>query len=529
MAVGTRKDKVMAPKRAYPGLWEHPKTGIYWFRLVIPKDLQKALGKKVVLKTLRTRDPNLAVEEWGPINTEWRGRIRAARSGDPRTISDEVAFDIAADITSGEALLFKNRHEIFDFIDEHFAKPFDIDGVTIDPDKITAADRQKILEGVEEIYLGLTAFAVADLKAQAENFQDQAKQTDEMVSGYVVASPEAAQVHAQHSEGKRKLRDAYVLWKSATEPSSKTASEFEKAVEEFIGRNGNLALSEITGEHFRTYRAHLREAISRKGIPLSKASRHKRFAGVKAIIAKAVDEGWIDTHPGFGVNIERGEESSYRQTGWLDEELKLLFSSPVYSEGYRPETGGEEAAYWLPVLEIFTGARESELAQLNVADVYQVDGIWCVEFKSSIKTNQRVKNKSSERVIPLHSKIIELGFLRYIRTVDPNGRIFPSVHPDSHGQAGGLWSRWFSRYRKKIGLTRDAADFHALRHVVITKLRDSDKGSDVTKDKITGHSSGKVGAGYGTSSKAAMKVIIEQINFRVAIPKWKAGKVSKAL
>ncbi len=526
MTVGTRKAKVGTPKLAYPGLWSHPKTGIYWFRLIVPKNVQDALGRKAVIKTLGTRDPSLAVERWGPLNAEWREKIRAARSGDLRSITDHDAWLIGEWLIeyvepysdSQSEYLHPDRpltlSRIADMVGADLSLHATItndDGFQFSTAVLTPADRTAITSAVtDQLFQALKNKAVL-----AQDVVRQAKDKAKLLEPDHTAPAQPG------------LRDAFNLWKAATEPTSKTASEFEKAVDEFIQINGDLPLASITGDHFRAYRGHLRTAISRKGIALSRASRHKRFAEAKAIIAKAVDEGWLSIHPGFGVTIERGEESSYRQAGWLDDEFKLLFQSPVYSEEYRPEAGGGEAAYWLPILGMLTGARESELAQLNVADVIQIDGVWCLHFRSSIKTKQRVKNKSSERIIPLHSRLIELGFLRYVRSVDPDGRLFPLVRPDSHGQAGGLWSRWFSRYRKEIGLGRDAADFHALRHGAVTKLREGE-GSDVVKDRITGHSSGKVGASYGSSSKAAMKKLIDQIKFKVAIPKWRPGRLQNA-
>lgn len=36
---------------------KHPKTGVYWFRKAVPRDLQALIGKREVLRTLKTKDP----------------------------------------------------------------------------------------------------------------------------------------------------------------------------------------------------------------------------------------------------------------------------------------------------------------------------------------------------------------------------------------------------------------------------------------------------------------------------------------
>ncbi|WP_318652304.1 DUF6538 domain-containing protein [Bosea spartocytisi] len=69
--------------------FKHPKTGVYWFRRVVPKDLRATVGKRGALRSLRTKDPtearalhaNIAAEvekHWGalrsPAETLHRGK-----------------------------------------------------------------------------------------------------------------------------------------------------------------------------------------------------------------------------------------------------------------------------------------------------------------------------------------------------------------------------------------------------------------------------------------------------------------------
>ena len=68
---------------------------------------------------------------------------------------------------------------------------------------------------------------------------------------------------------------------------------------------------------------------------------------------------WSD--PVSGMRLT--EERSNRQP-WEPEELRLLFGSPIYLQGERPLGGKGEAAYWLPLLALFSGARLNELALL---------------------------------------------------------------------------------------------------------------------------------------------------------------------
>ena len=44
--------------------WKHPKTGVYWFRKVVPAKLRPLVGKTEVRRTLRTKDPREAARRF---------------------------------------------------------------------------------------------------------------------------------------------------------------------------------------------------------------------------------------------------------------------------------------------------------------------------------------------------------------------------------------------------------------------------------------------------------------------------------
>ena len=93
----------------------------------------------------------------------------------------------------------------------------------------------------------------------------------------------------------------------------------------------------------------------------------------------------------------------------VSDAVHALFASPVYAGDDRPTSGRGEAAYWLPIIALYTGARLEEIAQLRVTDVRQepyLDGndreqfawVICVMQEEGLST----KNANSERRIPVH-------------------------------------------------------------------------------------------------------------------------------
>jgi integrase len=84
-------------------------------------------------------------------------------------------------------------------------------------------------------------------------------------------------------------------------------------------------------------------------------------------------------------------------------ELKLLFASPVFTREERPEGGKGEAAFWLPLLGLFTGARRGELAGLTAADVVidEATGHCVIIIREDESRSRSLKTRGSARTIPL--------------------------------------------------------------------------------------------------------------------------------
>src|SRR5262249_33913566 len=176
---------------------------------------------------------------------------------------------------------------------------------------------------------------------------------------------------------------------------------------------------------------------------VSAATVNKVLGGVQAITVWARDNGmipddlpWADPFS----NMRLEEEAPSREP-WHLEELKVLFSSPVFTQGLRSTAGRGEAAYWLPLLAPFTGARLGELAPLTVADITtdEPTGIATIKVTEDLEQGRRLKNVGSRRVIPIHPELVRLGFIQFVAQVrDGSGneaRLFPLLKP---GPKGGL-------------------------------------------------------------------------------------------
>ncbi len=237
---------------------------------------------------------------------------------------------------------------------------------------------------------------------------------------------------------------------------------------------------------------------------ISSATVNKLLGGVQAIAVWGHDNGltpddapWSD--PFARMRLEEDEPD---REPWELAELRLLFNSPVFASGDRPKAGCGEAAYWLPLLGLFTGARQGELAPLTASDVTtdEASGISFITVSEDDERGTRLKTASSRRIVPLHPELIRLGFLGVVHGVREShggsALLFPLLKPGPRGGYAEAWSKWFGRYIRTLGIENKSRVFHSFRHGFKDALRASGESEDIN-DALTGHSGGGVGRSYG--------------------------------
>ena len=102
--------------------------------------------------------------------------------------------------------------------------------------------------------------------------------------------------------------------------------------------------------------------------------------------------------------------------------------------------------------------RQNEIGQLLVSDITETDGVWCVDVNPKGE-GKKVKTKAAKRLVPVHSKLTELGFLDYVEKLRAQGkaRLWPDLVPSRDGY-GQKISRWYASWRKKWLTEQDLAE-----------------------------------------------------------------------
>ena len=229
-----------------------------------------------------------------------------------------------------------------------------------------------------------------------------------------------------------------------------------------------------------------------------------------------------DACRGMFLTVDKEKRTVYP---WSGDELKAIFSSPLFHQcrGDKQEHRAGNVVirdwrYWLPYLAAYSGARLGELAQLLTSDVRQLHDVWILHVTPEGADAKSVKTAGSARVVPMHSRLIELGFIEYHAAMVARGekQLFPELEPDARGHFSRTPSRFFAGYFADIGVKVDKSrNFHSFRHSVADAFRRGGYMDEIFAPLI-GHVKGTTTAFYGVEPQGILeqrKAMIEGISY----------------
>jgi integrase len=313
-------------------------------------------------------------------------------------------------------------------------------------------------------------------------------------------------------------------------------------------RGEELTLDSITTSDARKYKEHLQEAPAnaKKIYPsfsprqavkaakeegkatLSQTTINNYLQSLSSLYRFASDElEYGGKNPFKGRSNTKAAKKRQRdqRNSFSKEHLKALFSSPVYTGckslsschltgAHIPKNSHK---YWVPLIGLYSGMRLQEILQLYVEDIYQKEGIWVFDLNTNHE-DKSLKTPQSKRLVPIHFKLIELGFLDLVaekRDRDKSKRLFDDAKLASDNTYSSVFSKWFSRYMRNIGIKTNKTSFHSLRHNMKDYFRDVGE-SDELAENFVGRSTGSTGESYGSGfSLRRMHEALHKIDFNV--------------
>jgi integrase len=319
-------------------------------------------------------------------------------------------------------------------------------------------------------------------------------------------------------------------WKTERKPSQKTEREWDTAVRRFRELHGDLPVDGITKAHIRDFKdtllrvpAVLPRHVQKLPLPkivtttkgdnrprLSTASVTKYLGAIKSLLSWSVANGYVEGNVATGVIVAQAKDVADKRVAFDQNDLQKIYSDI----GRFREIG--PAKFWLPLLAAFTGARLEELGQLTVDDVRRRD---CIDFISVNADNGKtLKTKSSVRDIPIHPELTKCGLLDYVaaRRCAGGGQLFPDMKRGSLGTLSDIFSKWFTRHRRSLGITDPRKVFHSFRHTFKEGCRAAGMAEEV-HDALTGHANGSVGRGYGGVPLSTKAEAIQKIDYGISL------------
>jgi len=199
---------------------------------------------------------------------------------------------------------------------------------------------------------------------------------------------------------------------------------------------------------------------------------------------------------------------------WTEENLRVAFSSPIYTGGggcmkrfkraLHGSTVWHDAAYWVPLIMAYTFTAREEACGFECVDfVFDVATPYIIiranMTRSRDGTNPGgLKRSARFRIIPIHPHLLRLGLRAYVEKIAADGHAmaFPELYQDQHTKRGGMRfyasaGRYLLAYVDQIeplSRTRKGkrADLHSMRTSGASALEDSDA-KQLQVDDIMGH------------------------------------------
>jgi integrase len=250
--------------------------------------------------------------------------------------------------------------------------------------------------------------------------------------------------------------------------SDKPVNEIKK---EDISRYRNLIYKYPVNKNKKAaYKDLSLEEILNREIPdedrISDETKGNHFTKMRSFI------GWCEDNCSFmATDLKKPINNSPKNTtpddeqrdAFSDEDLKNLFESKQYVRG----THKQPSHFWIPLLGLFTGARENELCQLYKTDIYQdaTSGVWVIDINEN-SPDKKLKKTFHKRIVPIHKKLVDLGFIDFSKSVKTD-RLFGDL-PHLRDGYGDKFSKWFNdTYRNKTNcnvgqLPDEKKTFHLL-------------------------------------------------------------------
>jgi integrase len=249
---------------------------------------------------------------------------------------------------------------------------------------------------------------------------------------------------------------------------------------------------------------------------ITNATFNKHLTGLSAIIKFAkINRKMKGEDPTIGLSMST--DDSVERLSYDDDDIKNIFSHKIYKETIDKWNSKQ----WLPIFALYHGMRMEEIGQLLVQDIKTVKDVLYIRISPYDDAGTECKSvkNGTERDIPIHKRLIELGFLEYLNSKKNQRLLFPDLKqlPDKLkpelSKKTHYFSKWYGVQREGFGVQNSRKTFHSFRHAFKDASRRYISDEEI-RDRLTGHKNNSVGRSYGDGhAMLALKEAIDKITY----------------
>jgi integrase len=239
--------------------------------------------------------------------------------------------------------------------------------------------------------------------------------------------------------------------------NNKGRQEFWKAINVIIQHVGNRPPRLIDDNLM----AQVRDKILHSKEDMKLTTVNKYLSRISAVFKFAMALKIITHNPctliKFPVTKNDKLQAQYRP--YSDNDVKSLLEMMLVKSDFKD---WQPYMYWLPLLGAFTGARLGDLGDLKKDNIEQRKGIWIINISNK-------KTGGLPRAVPIHSRLIWLGFLKWIDTLGDGQKLFNLTQRKDNGEYDYKWYY----FAQRLFIEDEQKSFHSWRKTISSRLNDA--------------------------------------------------------
>nr|WP_137828001.1 DUF6538 domain-containing protein [Methylobacterium sp. L1A1] len=493
--------------------WLHPKSGTYYYRRRVPKDLVELVGHGLEKFSLRTTDrvearrrfelaERQVEERWANLRKGYR-RLSwheiAAIGGDfyrlyvekyRKWFSPHYTWSLMTDCHKVmEGTTKKHQRDTFDHdVGAEIDKYLEERGLLVDRET-----RRSI-----EYHVAKAVVQASDLPYRWWN-------------GDFCEDPHADRFPQTPAPTiPVRALESFSAYAGAAELAAATCRRWRPVFENLVQFAEEDDLSKINADKLVAWLDHLL-ASERKAITV----RDVYLAAVKAVYGWLVSRRRLKANPTkeLTVKVPFAERRDMRE--FTDREACSILSATLRPQSAKLAPHFAAARRWVPWICAYTGARVNEITQLRRSDIQFENGIWTALVTPEAGS---VKNRKQRRV-PLHPHLISQGLVQFVLAnatetlfyvPDPAGD--PARNNARIRRSGERLAKWV----RDLGVyNTDVGPSHGWRHRFKTEGRRVGM-VEAVLEAVQGHAPRSQGENYGSFPPDVMLLeLLKLVPYRV--------------